>query len=126
MSQPPHPDIAADVARALAEDLGSGDVTAALIEAGRSAHAQVLCKEPAVLCGTAWFDEVYRQVDDAVAVDWLFDDGAAVPAGAAVCRLRGPARALLSGERTALNFLQTLSGTATAARRYADAVAGSR
>jgi nicotinate-nucleotide pyrophosphorylase (carboxylating) len=125
MTAPPSPaDIAETVARALAEDVGSGDVTAGLIEPTASATGQVLCNEPATLCGAAWFDEVFRQVDAAVALTWHFADGAEVPAGAVVCRLRGPARGILTGERTALNFLQTLSGTATAARRYAAAVAG--
>ncbi len=118
--------IATDVAQALAEDLGSGDVTAALIAPDRMAEACVVCNEPAVLCGTAWFDEVFRQVDPAIAVVWQLDEGADVAAGDVVCTLRGPARGLLSGERTALNFLQTLSGTATAARHFAAAVAGYR
>lgn len=121
----PH-DIEADVARALAEDLGDGDVTAALIDPAAQARAEVRCNEDAVLCGRAWFDEVFRRIDPAVVVEWRFDDGAEVPAGETVCRLRGRARALLSGERTALNFLQTLSGTATSARRFARAVAGTR
>jgi len=127
MHSPPSPaDIAADVARALAEDLGTGDVTAALIEPERIADAFVVCKEPAVLCGAPWFDEVFRQIDPAITVEWKLPEGADVAANTTVCTLRGPARAILSGERTALNFLQTLSGTATSARRYAQAVAGSR
>lgn|SRR5690606_38413027 len=127
MLSPPSPaDIAADVARALAEDLGPGDVTAALIEPGRLTDALVVCKEPAVLCGAPWFDEVFRQIDPAITVEWKLHEGADVPANTTVCTLRGPARAVLSGERTALNFLQTLSGTATSARRYVQAIAGSR
>src|SRR5690606_10828906 len=127
MNTPPSPsDIAADVCRALAEDLGTGDVTAALIEPGRTAEARVVCNEAAVLCGAPWFDEVFRQVDPAIVVEWQLAEGADTAAGTVVCTLRGPARALLSGERTALNYLQTLSGTATAARRYAQAVAGTR
>jgi nicotinate-nucleotide pyrophosphorylase (carboxylating) len=117
-------DVSDVVARALAEDLGSGDITAALIDAQRTAHAEVRLREAAVLCGTAWFDEVFRQIDAAVAVRWLHGDGAPLPADTVVCELGGPARSLLSGERTALNLLQTLSGTASAARRYAQAVAG--
>ncbi|HEX7080086.1 MAG TPA: carboxylating nicotinate-nucleotide diphosphorylase [Gammaproteobacteria bacterium] len=125
MIRPPSTaDIGADVARALDEDLGSGDVTAALIDPGVPAAAQVRCKEPATLCGSPWFDEVFRRIDPAIAVTWRFAEGADVPQEAIVCELRGPARGILSGERTALNFLQTLSGTATAARRYVAAVAG--
>lgn len=126
MNAPSPADISADVARALAEDLGSGDVTAALIEPTLAAHAHVVAKEPAVLCGVPWFDEVFRQIDRSIVVAWKLDEGTDVPAGTVVCTLRGPARAILSGERTALNFLQTLSGTATAARRYARAVADTR
>lgn len=127
MSTPPPSEITADVARAIAEDLGSGDVTAALIEPQRMAEADVVCKEPsAVLCGAPWFDEVFRQIDRTIRIDWKLGEGADIASGAVVCTLHGPARALLSGERTALNFLQTLSGTATAARRYAQAVAGTR
>lgn len=118
------PDVADVVARALAEDLGSGDITAALIDPRYTAHAEVRLREAAVLCGTAWFDEVFRQIDAAVAVRWLRGDGAHLPADTVVCELSGPARALLSGERTALNLLQTLSGTASAARRHTQAVAG--
>lgn len=116
-------DLRADVARALAEDLGSGDLTASLIEPGTCATAEVLCKEPAVLCGRDWFDEVFRQIEPGVKVHWRHDDGDDIANGTVVCSLEGPARAILSGERTALNFLQTLSGTATISRRYAQAVA---
>jgi nicotinate-nucleotide pyrophosphorylase (carboxylating) len=117
-------DIAAVVARALEEDIGTGDVTADLIPADCRAQATVTSREDAVLCGTAWFDAVFAQLDPAVSIEWSAGDGAAVTAGMVLCRLTGPARALLSGERTALNFLQSLSGTATIARRYADQVAG--
>jgi nicotinate-nucleotide pyrophosphorylase (carboxylating) len=119
-------DIAETVARALAEDLGSGDVTAALIPADRRARAEVRLREPATICGTAWFDEVFRQIDGAIAAHWRYADGDEAPADAVVCEVEGRARSILSGERTALNFLQSLSGTATAARRYANAVAGTR
>jgi nicotinate-nucleotide pyrophosphorylase (carboxylating) len=112
------------VARALAEDIGSGDVTAKLVPPGQRAEGQVVCREAAVLCGSAWFDEVFRQLDGAVVVSWRFRDGDSVAAGATLCDIAGPARAILSGERSALNFLQTLSGTATASRHYADAVKG--
>lgn len=117
-------DLADQVSRALREDIGPGDVTAQLIGAATAAHARVLCREPAVLCGTAWFDEVYRQLDGQVRTQWQAGDGASVAAGTVVCELDGPARALLTGERTALNFLQLLSGTATVTARYVRAVAG--
>ena len=110
-----------DVRRALAEDIGSGDLTAQLV-ADALARAELVTREDAVLCGTAWFDEVFRQLDARVRVTWLKHDGDRVPADAVLCRLDGPARALLSGERSALNFLQTLSGTATVTRQYADAM----
>lgn len=125
MTAPPSPtDVSAAVALALAEDLGSGDVTALLIDSRTDATAEVRAKEAATLCGRPWFDEVFRQVDPAIAVEWRYTDGDELPDGAIVCRLTGPARGILSGERTALNFLQTLSGTATVAHRYAAAVAG--
>jgi len=121
---PPAAEIRVQVVRALAEDVGGGDRTAQLIPAAATADAQVVCREPAVLCGTPWFDEVFRQLDDRVRIDWRRQDGDAAAAGETLCRLTGPARAILSGERTALNFLQALSGTATVTRRYVDAVRG--
>lgn len=126
MNFPLADDIAATVQRALAEDMGSGDLTAALIPVDRQAHGHVLAREQAVLCGSAWFGEVFRQLDDRIRIQWLAQDGEPVRRDQVLCRLRGPARALLSGERTALNFLQTLSGTATVARRYAEAIQGTR
>jgi nicotinate-nucleotide pyrophosphorylase (carboxylating) len=120
----PPPDLVEQVARALAEDVGSGDLTAALVPAGRQGRATVITREAAVLCGRPWFDDVFRQIDPAVQVSWDADEGAAVEPGQRLCRLEGPARALLTGERTALNFLQTLSGTATATRRCVQLVAG--
>jgi nicotinate-nucleotide pyrophosphorylase (carboxylating) len=119
-------DITEVVALALAEDLGTGDVTASLIEATRFATAEVLVRGSTVLCGTAWFDEVFRQVDPATKVRWRHADGAWLEPGTIVCELTGHARAMLSGERTALNFLQTLSGTATAAHRFTTAVRDTR
>lgn len=116
--------IAADVARALAEDLGNGDLTAALVPEDAPSAATVICREAAVVCGTAWFDAVFRQLDLAVRIEWTVRDGDRVAPGHLLCRLSGRARALLSGERTALNFLQLLCGTASTARAYADAVAG--
>jgi len=111
------------VTEALREDVGDGDLTAELIPPDVAAHARVSAREVCILCGTAWFSEVFRQLDATVAVCWNRADGDTVTSGTDVCRLRGPARALLTGERTALNFLQTLSATATAARRYVDIVA---
>lgn len=111
------------VRSALAEDIGSGDITAALVPPEQTAHATVVCREPAVLCGMAWFNAVFAELDTGIQVDWQVTDGTRLQAGQQLCSLSGPARHILSGERTALNFLQTLSGTATLARRYADAVA---
>jgi len=116
--------IARQVSAALAEDLGAGDVTAALVPASQQVRAQIIAREPAVLCGTDWADATFKQLDPSVRVDWQAQDGEALVADRAVVKLAGPARAILTGERTALNFLQTLSATATAARRYVDAVAG--
>jgi nicotinate-nucleotide pyrophosphorylase (carboxylating) len=119
-------DLAEQVARALSEDVGTGDLTAALVPAGRRGRATVITREPAVVCGQAWFDEVFRQLDPSVHVAWEVAEGSPVLAEALLCRLEGPARSLLTGERTALNFLQTLSGTATVAGRYAAILAGLR
>ena len=118
------PDIGETVARALAEDIGDGDISAALVTPGDRTHAAVRIQEPAILCGTAWFDEVFRQLDPSVTVRWRVRDGDEVGEPATVCSVSGPARALLSGERTALDFLQTLSGTATSAHRFVEAVRG--
>jgi nicotinate-nucleotide pyrophosphorylase (carboxylating) len=120
------PDPSSAVALALAEDIGGGDLTAALIAAATRAEATVISRESAVLCGTAWFNEVFRHLDPSIRVTWQVQDGERIHTDQLLCLLQGPARTLLSGERTALNFLQTLSATATAARRYADAVAGTR
>lgn len=125
-SLPPEDAIRADVARALAEDIGGGDVTAALIDADSQASARIISREQAVLAGSAWADECFRQLDPAVRIDWLALDGDRIAPDSELCRIRGNARALVAGERNALNFLQTLSGTATATRAYADAVAGTR
>jgi nicotinate-nucleotide pyrophosphorylase (carboxylating) len=116
--------IAGDVARALAEDVGDGDRTADLIPADRHFETRVECREDAILAGRPWFDETFRQLDPAIAIRWRARDGDALCAGQEVCRLAGPAGTILTGERTALNFLQTLSATATQARAYADAVRG--
>ncbi|HET7370191.1 MAG TPA: carboxylating nicotinate-nucleotide diphosphorylase [Gammaproteobacteria bacterium] len=117
-------DIATTVRRALDEDIGSGDLTASLLEPEARAQARVVVREPAVLAGRPWFDEVFAQIDPAVRVEWLHADGEQMAENDIVCRLTGPARAILTGERTALNFLQTLSAVATIARHYSDAVAG--
>lgn len=117
-------DLEAQVQRALAEDIGSGDLTASLIPADKTAQATVISREPAILCGRAWFDAVFRQLDPGIAVSWFAAEGARVTAGQALCQLTGSARTLLTGERTALNFLQTLSATATATQRHVDAIAG--
>jgi len=109
---------------ALAEDVGDGDRTASLIPAASISQVQVICREAAVLCGTGWFDEVFHQLDPDVRINWLAQDGDVLAPGATICELAGDTQALLTGERTGLNYLQTLSGTATLAREYADAVAG--
>lgn len=116
--------ISRQVRLCLEEDLGSGDLTAGLIGAEAVSRVEVICRDEAVICGCAWFDEVFRQLDPAICIDWLVSDGVKVVPGSLLCRLSGNTRALLSGERTALNYLQTLSATATRARRYADAVEG--
>lgn len=123
---PPRETITRDVRRALDEDIGGGDVTADLLAPGAFARARIVTRENAVLCGAAWFDECFRAISEAVRVEWLAHDGAHVAAGAVLCRLEGPARALVAGERTALNFLQTLSGTATATATFVDAIRGTR
>jgi nicotinate-nucleotide pyrophosphorylase (carboxylating) len=117
-------DLPEQVSRALREDIGSGDLTAALIDPGTLARAHILCREAAILCGCAWFEETYRQLDARVRIRWHAAEGSAVAPNTFLCELEGPARALLTGERTALNFLQLLSATATVTHRYVEAVAG--
>ncbi|WP_250460031.1 carboxylating nicotinate-nucleotide diphosphorylase [Microbulbifer litoralis] len=121
------PDITADLQRAvrtaLAEDLGSGDITAQLIPADREARARVITREDCVVCGRAWVEEVFRQLDPELQLTWHCEDGDRVAAETVLFELAGNARAILTGERTALNFLQTLSGTATTASQYAERVA---
>ena len=122
---PPSADLVlADVERAFAEDLGTGDATADLLPAGATARATLTCREDAVIAGTAWFDACFRQLDPDVRIDWQATDGARVAPGSVICRLEGKARALVSAERSALNFLQLLSGTATTTAAYVQAVAG--
>ena len=115
--------MAATVARALAEDIGSGDLTATLVPESRRGRATVITREAAVLAGRPYVEEVFRQVDARVHIDWQARDGDAIEPNQLLLRLSGTARSLLTGERTALNFLQTLSGTATTTRRYVDAIA---
>ena len=117
-------DVREDVRRALQEDVGSGDITAPLLPEEARAEAAVISREHAVICGRPWFDQTFQLLDEEVRVDWRIDDGDTVEPNQILCVVYGPARALLSGERCALNFLQTLSATATRTRRYVDAIAG--
>ena len=116
-------EIEANVRRALLEDVGTGDITAQLIPAERLAKATVISRDAAVIAGTAWVDSVFRQLDQRVAVHWQVADGERVKPNQALFHLEGPARSLLTGERSALNFLQMLSGVATRSQHYADMVA---
>ncbi len=118
-------DIPVCVSRALTEDIGSGDITAMLIPENDTATAQIIARESAILCGCAWVTEVFNQLDHRICIEWSAVEGAEVVAGQILATLKGNARALLSGERTALNFLQTLSATATSSRRYAQTANGS-
>jgi nicotinate-nucleotide pyrophosphorylase (carboxylating) len=117
-------DLAATVAAALAEDIGSGDLTAALIPPERSGRATVITREAAILCGIPYVEESFRRIDAHVTFDWQAAEGDTVVAGQVLFTVEGPARALLTGERCALNFLQLLSGTATAAHAYVELLAG--
>jgi nicotinate-nucleotide pyrophosphorylase (carboxylating) len=120
---PPAEVIEADVARALAEDLGGGDVTAALLP-DIPDSAYLLCKEDSIVCGRPWFDACHRALDPEVRIDWRVDEGDRVARGTVLATLQGRARALVSAERASLNFLQTLSGTATVTAAYVEAVRG--
>lgn len=115
--------VEANVRAALAEDLDGGDLTAALVPDGLVASARIIAREDMILAGRMWAERVFRSLDDTVQIDWQAADGEQLVSGAVLCSLRGPARALLSGERTALNFLQTLSATATTTAQYVAAVA---
>jgi nicotinate-nucleotide pyrophosphorylase (carboxylating) len=119
-------EIERNVSAALAEDVGAGDWTALLTPEGTTARATVLCRSATVLCGQAWFDLCFRKLDPHVQISWSAQDGDNLAPDAAVCAIEGKTRALLTGERCALNFLQTLSAVATATRRYVDTVAGTR
>jgi len=114
------------VAAALAEDVGAGDLTASLVDADAVVGATIIARESLVLCGEAWVNEVFRQLDENIIIDWYIGDGGRAEADDVICKIVGPARALLTGERTALNFLQTLSATATTTAAFAKAVAGTR
>jgi nicotinate-nucleotide pyrophosphorylase (carboxylating) len=122
MSLTPH--IRANVKAALEEDIGSGDLTAQLIPEGTKANAIVITREDAVLCGTLWFEECFLTLDPDCRIEWKFKEGERAEAGQTLCEIHGDARALLSAERPALNFLQTLSAVATLTRRYVDAASG--
>ena len=111
---------------ALAEDIGSGDVTAQLLPAQQHALATVIARETGILCGQQWFNEVFAQLDKTIRVDWHANDGEALTANQTVCTISGPTRALLTGERAALNFLQTLSGTATITHQYVAAISDNK
>jgi nicotinate-nucleotide pyrophosphorylase (carboxylating) len=116
--------IASQVKLALLEDVGQQDLTADLIPAESIASARLITRESAVLCGREWFEAVFAQLEPTIQIEWQADDGDRLQPNDVICRLTGPARAILTGERTAMNFVQTLSATATRAGTYADAVAG--
>ncbi len=120
----PAEQIAADVTRALTEDVGSGDVSADLIPADRQVRAHIIAREACVLAGSAWAESAFRMLTADIALDWHAADGERLAPDQTLVTLSGPARSILTAERTALNFLQTLSGTATTTRRYVDAIAG--
>ncbi len=115
-----------DVTRALAEDVGTGDLTARLIPEGKTAHARLMTRESGVLCGVEWFVRTFEELDPDVEIFWHHADGDAIVANSSLCELEGQARALLTGERTALNFVQLLSGVATRTRQFVRAVEGTR
>ncbi len=117
-------EIAEQVAAALREDVGAGDVTAELVPPAQRVHGSAITREEAIVCGAAWVDETFRQLDASVRIDWRAADGQRVAPGATLFEIEGLARPILTGERTALNFLQLLSGTATVTRRFVDAIAG--
>jgi len=117
------PTIEANVRLAIEEDVSTGDITAELIPESQQATAQIISRDQAVIAGRAWVDEVFKQVDPRVEVEWMVADGDCVPPNTLLFTLQGSARSLLTGERAALNFLQTLSGTATIAKQYSDKVA---
>ena len=113
-----------DVSRALEEDIGDGDVTASLFDIDQFHDATVICREVAILCGQHWFNETFRQLDPAIEISWLINDGEPIDKDATICTIQGKAQAILTGERVAINFLQTLSGTATLTHRYVQRISG--
>jgi nicotinate-nucleotide pyrophosphorylase (carboxylating) len=117
-------DLPEQVAAALREDIGAGDITAKLVPQGQRVTGRVITREPAVLCGRPWAEETFRRLDPAIGLTWRARDGERVEAGAVIFEIEGPARAILSGERTAINFLQLLSATATQTSRFVAAIAG--
>ncbi|MCO6427289.1 carboxylating nicotinate-nucleotide diphosphorylase [Nitrosomonas communis] len=119
-----HEEIRKNVSLALAEDIGAGDLTASLVPADKILLASVISREQAVICGTAWFEECFRQLAPGIEISWLIQEGETVKADQKLCEIKGNARALLTAERTALNFLQLLSAVATHTRRYVDAISG--
>ena len=120
------PRIQANVAAALEEDLGNGDLTTQLIPDHTLAHATVITRQNAVLCGTPWFDECFKTLDTSCSINWLVREGDLIKSGQTLCQIHGQSRALLTAERSALNFLQLLSATATLTRQYVDAVTGTK
>jgi len=123
-SPPSSAQISNDIERAFAEDIGAGDATADLLGIDAHGHAELTCRDDAVLAGSAWFDACFRRLDPSVRIEWLLRDGQRMEAGGVICRLSGRARSLVTAERSALNFLQLLSGTATTTASYVNAVAG--
>lgn len=119
-----HEEIKKNVGLALAEDIGTGDLTALLVPADKALTASVISREQAVLCGAAWFEECFQQLSPSIKISWLAQEGETVQADQKLCEITGNARALLTAERTALNFLQMLSAVATQTRRYVDAISG--
>lgn len=118
--------VASQVKIALEEDIGSGDLTAMLVPQAQFVHAGILVREQAIICGSDWVNACFRHIDENVKLEWLVQEGDRVEPNQLICNIQGPARALLSGERCALNFLQTLSATATTTRNYVDAIAGTQ
>jgi nicotinate-nucleotide pyrophosphorylase (carboxylating) len=124
MDRPSPQGVTDDVSRALREDIGAGDCTAMLIPRDNTLQTRLISRQSAVLSGQAWFEQAFRQLQSDITISWFAGDGDTITEDQEICRIGGSARAILSGERTAINFLQTLSGTATQARRYVDAVEG--
>jgi nicotinate-nucleotide pyrophosphorylase (carboxylating) len=120
------PEIARNVSAALAEDIGAGDLTAELVPSGNSSIATVIVREPAVICGIPWFNRCFAEIDPAIKITWLVKEGDHVGPDTLLCEIHGKARALLSGERAALNFLQLLSGVATRAATFVDTIKGTK